>query len=74
MASTKAKRIKPSKPTDPTRNARQARRVAALQAAAQRDGFDTLSGALTAWMYGRAVLVRALDAATEPEASEAKHE
>ncbi len=48
----------PKKP-DPTRNARQARRFTQLQAAAQRDGFESLSAALTAWKNGQARLVKA---------------
>ena len=48
------------KPDDrPTPNARrQSRRIAGMTAAAKRDGFATWSAALTAWLHGRARLVR----------------
>lgn len=43
---------------DNTRTARSDKRKAELQAAAERDGFESWSQAITAWKNGDAVLVR----------------
>jgi hypothetical protein len=46
-------------PAKQAANARAAsKRVAQLQAAAERDGFETTSAALTAWKSGRYVLTK----------------
>ena len=50
-----ARKVKPQ--GDTTQARRQARRVAQLQAAAERDGFNNWSEALTAWKNGEYVLV-----------------
>ena len=46
---------------DTTQARRQARRVAQLQAAAERDGFNNWSEALTAWKNGAFVLTRKIE-------------
>jgi hypothetical protein len=43
---------------DSTRTARSDKRKKELQAAAQRDGFENASAAITAWKNGEAILVK----------------
>lgn len=63
MAETKKGSRKAPRKHDPrwkdnTRTQRSDKRKAELQAAAERDGFETYSEAMTAWKNGNAVLVR----------------
>jgi N-acyl-D-aspartate/D-glutamate deacylase len=43
---------------DTTQARRQSKRRKELEAAAQRDGFDTASAAITAWKNGDAILIK----------------
>jgi hypothetical protein len=43
---------------DNTRTRRSDKRRAELEAAAQRDGFESASAAMTAWKKGEAILVK----------------
>jgi hypothetical protein len=54
----KKKRIHNPDWHDNTRTERANRRKAELQAAAERDGFENWSQAMTAWKNGEAILVR----------------
>ena len=58
QGSRKAPRKHDSRWKDNTRTQRSNKKVAEWQAAAERDGFETWSAALTAWKKGEAVLVR----------------
>jgi hypothetical protein len=55
---TQKKRKHNPKWKDSTRTKRSDKRKEEMQAAAERDGFATWSGAITAWKNGEAVLVR----------------
>lgn len=58
QGSRKAPRKHDPRWKDSTRTQRSDKRKAELQAAAERDGFETYSEAMTAWKNGNAVLVR----------------